>query len=147
MPEIESIKATVNKRAKYAYDCVKKVKENEDKKVGGYYKSYSKRLMALIKTNGLAMTLAFMKSSKNKSNGEAGEAYNLLYGDIDNWLKSPDCPVNALYNKYQEKDMIERVVSFDSYYYRIITKEVMEFINWVRRFAEGMIIDDSDSKD
>lgn len=143
MPEIESIKAIVNKRAKYAYDCVKKVKENEDKKVGSNYKSYSKRLMALIKTNGLAMTLAFMKSSKNKSNGEA---YNLLYRDIDNWLKSPDCPVNALYNKCQEKDMVERVVSFDSYYYRIITKEVMEFINWVRRFAEGMIIDDSDSK-
>lgn len=146
MPEIESIKATVNNRAKYAYDCVKNVKENEDKKVGSNYKSYSKRLMALIKTNGLAITLAFMKSSKNKSNGEAGKAYNLLYRDIDNWLKSPDCPVNALYNKYQEKDMIERVVSFDSYYYRIITKEVMEFINWVRRFAEGMIIDDSDSK-
>ncbi|WKV08542.1 type III-B CRISPR module-associated protein Cmr5 [Thermoanaerobacterium sp. CMT5567-10] len=146
MPEIESIKATVNKRAKFAYECVKNVKENKDKKVGSYYKSNSKRLMALIKTNGLAMTLAFMKSSKNKSNGEAGEAYNLLYGDIDNWLKSPDCPVNALYNKYQEKDMVERVVSFDSYYYRIITKEVMEFINWVRRFAEGMIIDDSDSK-
>ncbi|WP_434643787.1 type III-B CRISPR module-associated protein Cmr5 [Thermoanaerobacterium thermosaccharolyticum] len=144
MPEIESIKATVNKRAKYAYDCVKNVKENKDKKVGSNYKSYSKRLMALIKINGLAMTLAFMKSSKDKSNGEA---YDLLYRDIDNWLKSPDCPVNALYNKYQEKDMIERVVSFDSYYYRITTKEVMEFINWVRRFAEGMIIDDSDSKD
>jgi len=38
--------------------------------------------------------------------------------------------------------MVEKIISLESDAYRAITKEVMEFINWIRRFAEGMIPDD-----
>lgn len=143
MPEEDSIKTTVNARAKYAYECVKNVVKEENENVKENYKSYSKRLMAMIKINGLAATMAFIKASFTR---KKDKAYELLYKNIDNWLKYPDCPVSVIYNECQEQDMVERIISFKSDSYRIITKEVMEFINWVRRFAEGMITDDSNSE-
>lgn len=144
MTNKDSIKTTVNGRAKFAYNCVKKI-AREEKSVKKNYKAYSKRLMAMIKINGLAATLTFMKASSNKKDGKA---YKLLYEDIDGWLKSADCPVSSVYSGSQGNGVLENVIYLDSGPYRAITQEVMEFINWVRRFAEGMIEDESaNSKD
>lgn len=140
MPDRDSIKTTVNRRARFAYDCVKRA-SGQEKSVKKNYKAYSKRLMAMIKINGLAATLSFMEAKKDET------AYELLYKDIESWLKSVDCPIGAIYSGKGD-NMIETVLSLDSGPYRAVTKEVMEFINWVRRFAEGMIEDESaDSKD
>jgi len=35
------------------------------------------------------------------------------------------------------------VVSLNSDEYRVMTKEIMEFVNWLRRFAKGMIGDEN----
>ncbi|UZQ84295.1 type III-B CRISPR module-associated protein Cmr5 [Thermoanaerobacter sp. RKWS2] len=61
---------------------------------------------------------------------------------MDTWLKLRSCPVSSFYNNAEGRDMVEKVLSLESDSYRVITKEVMEFINWIRRFAEGMIMDD-----
>jgi len=37
---------------------------------------------------------------------------------------------------------MKAILSLDSNSYKVITKEIMEFINWLRRFAEGMIEDE-----
>jgi CRISPR-associated protein Cmr5 len=139
MSEEKSVKTTVNKRAKFAYDRAKEVLEelaNDDRKK---YKSYSKKLLAMVKINGLAATLVFMLSKSNKE-----EAYKKLYKHIKQWLENQDCPVNTLYSNASSKnnDLIEKVLSFDSNSYRAVTKEVMEFSNWLRRFTEGMIKDE-----
>lgn len=142
MSEEKSMKTTVNKRAKFAYERVKEVKEvveqskNDNMKK---YKSYSKKLLAMVKINGLAATLAFMLSKFNKE-----PAYKTLYDHIQQWLENEDCPVNTLYSNVSSKnnDLIEKVLSFDSNSYRAVTKEIMEFTNWLRRFTEGMIKDE-----
>ncbi|HAA81143.1 MAG: CRISPR-associated protein, Cmr5 family [Caldanaerobacter subterraneus] len=139
MSDRESIKTTANDRAKFAYECVKKVCENQDEEFRKNYKSYSKKLMAMIKINGFGATLAFMKGSFQK---KGGKAYKELYNNIDTWLKLRSCPVSSFYNNAEGRDMVEKVLSLESDSYRVITKEVMEFINWIRRFAEGMIMDD-----
>ncbi|MFY9125871.1 MAG: type III-B CRISPR module-associated protein Cmr5 [Defluviitoga tunisiensis] len=143
MANNESMRTSVNKRAEFAYNEVKRVVTDEHKEVKKNYKSYSKKLMAMIRINGLALTFAFVFSKKSKE-----RAYSLLYEGIEAWLNSPDCPVNMLYInaaknlKNEDEKLMKAILSLDSNSYKVITKEIMEFINWLRRFAEGMIEDE-----
>lgn len=140
MVERNSIKPVVNQRAEFAYKCVKGMaRKNVD--VAQKYQSYSKRLMAMVRINGLLATIVFIKSS-SFSNKAEGRAYKQLYEDIENWLKSINCPVNSIYDA-NKGELMEVIVSLNSDEYRAITKEIMEFTNWLRRFAEGMIRDES----
>ncbi len=134
----ESIGTVANQRAEFAYRCVKKVKD--DPEVAKKYKAYSRRIMAMVRVNGLLATIAFIKVSI--SNKVDGRAYNQLYADMENWLKCDECPVSFVYKKEKE-ELIDVLLSLNSNEYRIITKEIMEFANWLRRFAEGMIKDDN----
>lgn len=136
----ESIDIVANQRAQFAYKCVKNVVEEESKDVAQKYKSYSKRIMAMVRINGLLATITFIKS--NISNKTDGKAYGQLYKDMENWLKSKECSVNFAY-KEEKGELLEVLVSLNSDHYRIITKEIMEFVNWIRRFAEGMIRDEN----
>ncbi|MCG0276434.1 MAG: type III-B CRISPR module-associated protein Cmr5 [Thermosediminibacteraceae bacterium] len=135
MREMETIRATVNDRARFAYECVKPVSRSEDEEFRSKYKSYSRKLMAMIRVNGLGAVLAFMKAKKEK-------AYMELYKNIEEWLKCRECPVSSLYNSSEGEDMVKKVISMKSPEYRAVTREVLEFVNWLKRFAEGMIPDD-----
>jgi len=39
----------------------------------------------------------------------------------------------------EKNDFVEWVISCDSSKYRYITKEILAFLNWLKRFAEGLI--------
>ncbi len=139
---MESVSMVANQRAEFAYKCVDNIAD-EDYKVAQKYKSYSKRIMAMIRINGLLATITYLKASI--SNQDEGKAYRQLYEDIDSWLKSKECPVNFVYKK-EKKELIDTLISLTSDEYRVVAKEIMEFTNWLRRFAEGMIKDDSSAK-
>jgi CRISPR-associated protein Cmr5 len=117
-------------RAQKAYDAVKGfVDDHKGSSDLDEYKSYSKKFPMMVKTNGLGPALAFIKSKRKK-------AYEQIYSDITNWLKDD---FKNLVN-LSETDLLEAVVSIeDSANYRAITNEVLAFMNWHRRFAEGMI--------
>ena len=135
-----SIKTTVNQRAEFAYKCVRDIaRDNAD--IAKKYKAYSKRLMAMIRINGLLATITFIKGKGSSLDAE-GKAYKRLYKDIGEWLKSTDCPVNSVYDT-NKRDLMDIVVSLNSDEYRVTTKEIMEFVNWLRRFAKGMIGDEN----
>lgn len=112
-------------RASFAFkevsDYVKKAGVEEQKN----YKSYLKRLPALIQTNGLGQALVFYYSEKG--------VYYDIYQQISKWIKT----------KYPEMmpddDLIKTVVNIDNAEYRLLTVEVVALINWMRRFANGMI--------
>ncbi len=116
-------------RAEFAYNCVKEVKKMSDK-IQKDYRSYVRRIPQMILSNGLGQTLAFIYSKK-KSN----EAYNLIYKQLTNYLKSDSV---ASIDKI-ENELVEEVISYSSTKYRYVTQEVLAFLNWLRRFAEGMI--------
>ena len=101
------------------------------KKLIESYRSYVKKLPQMILFNGLGQTLAFIYSKKEK-----GNAYEFIYSHISQYLES-EC--TARISKQRDKDLVEWVISLDSLEYRYVTEEVIAFLNWLRRFAEGMI--------
>ncbi|MDI6738920.1 MAG: type III-B CRISPR module-associated protein Cmr5 [Candidatus Edwardsbacteria bacterium] len=122
-------------RAKFAYDCAVEgnaiIKSKE-------YKSYSKKIPMMIKTNGLGAAFAFVKAKSNDDQHKAGYAYKLIYGHVTNWLKQEPCGmVSAQLNN--GKDLAYVIVNLDSPQYRALTNEVLAFFVWLKRFAEGLI--------
>ncbi len=118
-------------RAKYAYDCAKKGSKKSD------YTQYVKKIPMLIKTNGLGSTFSFMFSK--------GKTYEFIGTQILDWLKKEE---NGIFPKAKDvssfKDLNEKVVSLNSQEYRALTIEVLAFLNWLRRFAEGFTKEEDD---
>ncbi|HMW06632.1 MAG TPA: type III-B CRISPR module-associated protein Cmr5 [Leptospiraceae bacterium] len=125
MPVINKIEQG---RAEYAYKCAEK-----GKGIGKEYKSNVKKLPMLIKTNGLGASLAFF-FSKGK---EETKPHGLINKQIHEWLKqnNPD-----LFSPQSE--LIKTIVDLDSVKYRFITNEVLSFLNWLKRFSDGLIKED-----
>lgn len=132
MPEIKR-NAIERGRADFAYHCVDEVKSMDKNKE---YKAYAKKLPMMIKINGLGAVLAFCKSKIRDERDKAGYAYKKLYEHITKWLKSDDKQLIIL---SANDDLVEKVISLDSNDYRAVTVEVLAFLSWLRRFAEGLI--------
>lgn len=119
-------------RAEFAYKCVKEAVENLDEKKKKEYRSYVRKIPQMILSNGLGQTLAFVYSKKKN-----GNAYDLIYRQITDYLKSNS---TARINMPADKnELIGWVISLNSPEYRHATEEILSFLKWVKRFAEGMI--------
>lgn len=116
-----------------------KLKNEEKKLVDKYkdllknYRSYSRRLPSMILSNGLGQTLAFVHEKKK----DEKNAYAILYNQLTAYMKSNSSiripmPPN-------ENDLLKWVICCKSEKYRYITQELLAFLNWLRRFAEGLI--------
>jgi len=143
-------------RAEFAYRCAEEGKKiirktqidgewYEDDK----YKSYVKKIPSMILSNGLGQTLAFVVSKRQKPKKKDGQthnpgssenpknAYDLIYKQLTEYIKSDH---TARIKMPQEKnDLVEWVISCNSSTYRYITQEILAFLNWLKRFAEGLI--------
>ena len=122
-------------RAKTAYDQVKKIVDNLDpdaegvdneeasrrKKAQRSYKTNAKKLPVLIITNGLGQALAFIKTRNDT-----------LYQDLTDWLHSKGFI-------QENDDLVSKVIRMDSNEYRRLTTETLAFLNWVRRFVDGLM--------
>ncbi len=135
------IKGIEQGRAKFAYSCAEagaKLSETKKKE----YKSYIKKLPTLIKTNGLGAALAFAKAKgSNKEEPDKNKAWGLIYCQIEEWIKKDDKNLIS----FEENQLLKILVETDSYTYRAITVEIMAFLTWLRRFAEGLIEGDSEN--
>ena len=139
MADETKIQGIESGRAKFAWECVNQLiqqwKDENSKKKLKEYRSYTQKIPMYIKTNGLGATLAFMLSKKDK------EAYQKLGQQITEWLKQ--APTKIIDLKDVEDDNFEGLVnitiSLNSPDYRALTIEVLAFLNWLRRFAEGLI--------
>lgn len=136
---------TINKlengRAERAYQFAeegKSIPENYEYK-NTDYKSYVKKLPSLIKTNGLGQTLAFYKSKRQKKPDKKKNAYDLIYKQTYNWLTDKRCLMKGIVERADGNDLTKKVISMNSFDYRAITIEVLAFVNWLRRFADGLI--------
>lgn len=118
-------------RVEFAYECVKNAKK-ELKEKEKDYRSYVRKIPQMILSNGLGQTLAFIYSKKKD-----GNAYDLIYKQLTDYLKSDS--VARINMPKNEKELIEWVISLSSTKYRYVTEEILAFLSWLRRFAEGMI--------
>jgi len=136
---------TINKiengRAERAYQFAedgKNVPQGYDYK-DTEYRSYVKKLPSLIKTNGIGQTLAFYKSKRQKDPDKKKNAYDLIYKQMHDWLTDERCLMKEIVEKANGDDITKKIICMDSLDYRATTIEVLAFINWLRRFADGLI--------
>ena len=90
-----------------------------------------KKAPMLIKTNGLGATLAFLFSKQ--------KVWGTVLKHIEDWVSSTDnLKTHLLYKDKEGSNLVQKVLHLDSSEYRIVTIEVLAFLNWLRRFAEGI---------
>jgi len=117
-------------RAEFAYKKVKEVL-SQDKKIQKEYRSHVKKLPQMIFSNGLGQAIAFVFSKRQKD-----KAYELIYNQLSAYLEGQN---TTRITKDKSQKLEEWVISLDSLSYRYATEEVLAFLNWLRKFAEGMI--------
>jgi len=127
------IKDLEQERAKFAYECAL---EGEGSNVKTKYKSHVRKVPVLVKTNGLGQTLAFIKYKD--------DAYKLIYDHIGNWLKKNP---QGMLELRDEDDLVQKIICLESSQYRAVTIEVLAFLNWLRRCAEGLIKGEEENED
>ena len=125
MPNNETnlIRDVAKMRAEFAYVQVKNFVDQNNQEKQKEYKSYVKKLPALIQTNGLSAALAFMFSK--------GGTYGKIFDQMNLWLQ--ECGLK------RDEELMEWVLQRDSAEYRRTTAEIMALLNWMRRFADGMV--------
>lgn len=129
-----TVRQTVeNGRAAFAFKKVKTMVEQHahDERFLKEYRSYIKKMPAMVQVNGLGQTLAFYYSK----NG----AYKQIYHDLAVWVSAS---MEGLINQYRQEgnqEFIEILVNMPSGDYRLVTMEILAILNWMRRFADGMI--------
>ena len=126
MPEETKLKGIENGRAEFAYKCAEK-----GKTIGKEYKSYAKKVPMLIKVNGIGATFGFMLSK--------GGTYEEIGKHILEWLNSDNVKLIDKPEIIEFKDLVKETVKLNSTEYRALTIEVIAFLSWLRRFADGLI--------
>lgn len=142
MAENSTIKGLEEGRAQFAYQCVQEAIKKFPKPEGAKeasknaksYKAYSKKLPMMVKTSGLGASLAFALS---KGKNDPSSPWGLLYQHIDTWLRKDH--KKFLLGENPDKDLSKAVIELKSAEYRAVAVEVLAFLNWLRRFAEGLI--------
>lgn len=124
-------------RAAFAYAAAvkgEKLSKNTE------YKAYVKKLPMYIKTNGLGAAISFAFAKGNGKNGKNGipdekKAWGLIYLQIEEWLKDNW----ELGDFKKDETLIQNLLRLETPEYRATTIEVLALLNWMRRFAEGLI--------
>lgn len=125
-----NIKELEGGRAAFAYKCV----DGKGKSLGKDYKSHVKNIPMMIKTNGLGATFAFVKSKNKKT-------YDLIEEQTHEWLK--DC-LTTKHFFVNSTDLVKNIIELKSPEYRAVTTEVLALFNWLKRFSDGLIQDESE---
>lgn len=139
--------------ANFAMKCVKEVVEQKTKQQVNpkEYKSLVKKMATLIQKNGLIGTLAFNLSKINKNHHK-----NVLKNIVEWNIKNVKINTTHQFPKEQMifkqgndiqiiQKYIEWMTSLEPKEYRLITKEMMNLFGWMKRFADGMIEEKSES--
>jgi len=118
-------KTKEQQRAAKAWEYVAAVKGQSFE---GKYGGWVKKLPALVLTNGLGQTLAFLRA---KGKGKVN-APQTLYNHLSEWVMGEVAPG-------QQDSLLEWLMQKDSATYRRATTEALAFIVWLKRFAEATL--------
>ncbi len=124
-------------RVEFAYKCAEEGNGLEKKTE---YKSYVKKIPMLIKSNGIGATFAYINSK-----AKDGNAYELIYQQVAEWLKIEPKSLFAE-RLINNEDLTKAIISLDSTEYRTLTNEVLAFFTWLKRFADGLIEGDAENE-
>lgn len=113
-------------RASHAWDTVQTILNNRNAEPTEE-KRHIKKLPSHIISAGLGQALAFLKAK-----GYAGT----LRSRLDDWMATRIPPGNG------NRELLQRIIHGDADFMRRATAEVLEYLAWLKRFAEAEIASD-----
>jgi len=134
------------KRAEYAWSCAREA-QGQGQQWLKEYVGLVKKLPALITTNGLGQTLAFLAAKAKTKDGalRRDKPEGLLYLHLEGWLTRPDSPrgpyAEAPAGEGEEAPatrLLFRITRGDSATYRWATSEALALIAWLKSLAEAL---------
>lgn len=141
---MSTIKILEGGRAKAAYEAAQNAAEKGPAFGKKYKNGVVKKLPFMIKANGLGPALAFVKAKGGNSPDASDEkkAWHLVYTQLSEWLHQPQ---KEFLLADKQGDLVQIVIQMKSHECRAVTIEVLAFLNWLRRFSEGLIEGDEES--
>ncbi len=125
-------KTKEQERAASAWSVVKTLPN--EKQTKEKYGSTVKKMPAMVLTNGLGATLAFLRAKAthkpDKQPTADNKANRLAYEHVSLW-------VTREIDGTSGKNLLETICDEDSNYYRRATTESLSYLNWLRRFVEA----------
>lgn len=115
-------------RAAFAYDTVSTFFKKSAPKNRKEYRAYLLKFPTMVLTNGLGQTLAFYYSK--------GETYKEVYTGLENWMRKSSTMLGGI---GKQGLLIESVLKMEQEQYRLATKQLLNLVGWMSRFADGMI--------
>ena len=112
----EPLKSLSQERALFVQDKVKESSNIDLKK----YKSHAAKLPAMIVSNGLAATLAFVKQNEKE--------WECLYCQFSEWFKKRKMIK-------EDQDFLEACLRVDAAEYRRFTREALALAEWFKCLA------------
>ncbi len=111
------------RRARKAFEYAQK----GNKECAATYRTVVLKFPTMIKTNGLAYSLAFAYSKRKE------RAYQLLYQQLSEWLSTE--PQEMLQFDTDRKEFIDQLLHLESEELMWATHEVMKLLDWMKRFV------------
>lgn len=109
------------------YDYITRLPDEKGRKE---YVAHLKKVPSMIQVNGLGQTLAFLYAK--------GGQDRVVYRQLESWLRHNPAEILPPYDEGQNGGFVKTVVNLPSREYRIMTKEALALLNWMRRFAGGL---------
>ncbi len=132
-------------RGRQAWENVKAVKGMG--KTGQDYRPLARGLNAMIQVNGLGQTLGFFRAKSNNDEGEPDpqKAHYQLLDHLTTWMRGRFPAKNADKIGAEYDGLLFWVLDQDttSTDYRRATTECLAFGNWLRRFAEAELAEET----
>jgi len=125
-------KTLEQERAQRAWECVQKV-TSKSQEFKNKYGSLARKVPALVLTNGLGQTLAFLQA-KGKNN--PADEHTVLFRHLSDWVLAQVGTDTTASNP----DLLRWVLENDSAAYRRATTEALAFLIWLKRFAEAELL-------
>jgi len=120
------IRDLARERAKDAYECAEKALRAGE--INDYAQQV-KKIPAMIRTSGFAKTMAFYYAKSG--------IHERVAGDIQKWLeKKGVVKSNSALDQF-----VKELLAIPQEQYRNAVKETLAFLDWLRRFADGMASD------
>lgn len=120
------------KRASFALEAVRRAEKSGMLKYGVLVH----RLPAMILTNGLGQSMAFLLANVGSNGGEGGggDSFRAVYDDLARWLVQE----RRLFGN-RNGDLIELLIESDRDVYFRAQEEVLCLLNWLKKFAAAYL--------
>jgi len=122
---------TERSRATFAYEEAARNKGEE-------FAQLVKKIPMMIKTSGLNEAFAFMYSKQGK--------HGKILKSIESWLTNDNNKTHLLLKNIKGEGLIQKVTMLDIATYRVVTIETMAYLQWLRRFSEGMAKEEKEKR-